>query len=194
MLTRIYLWDTYFVNLKKEYKKIIWIQICIQIKEGNNTISENLKNGRDFLNKVNNDPFVKILLKNSQFTQIQLETLLIDIFLNQFNDLKASDLDKVNMRTSNRKITRGSFNRTLQQARKNMIKSILTILLLGYLGILESPMLSPFMEASNKLNEYINDFIRNNKEGISLDDKRRINNLSMFEERLKNLLNELIFK
>ncbi len=72
--------------------------------EGNNTISENLKKGRDFLNKVNNDPFVKLLLKNSQFTQIQLETLLIDIFLNQFNDVKVSELDKVNMRTSNRKI------------------------------------------------------------------------------------------
>ena len=86
------------------------------------------------------------------------------MFSNYWADRKVSYLDKVKMRTFNKKISRGSFNRTLQQARCNMVKSILTVLLLGYIGLLETPSLSPFLEASNKLNEYIKDFLNNNEE------------------------------
>ena len=98
------------------------------------------------------------------------------------------------MRTLNRKITRGSFNRTLQQARYNMVKSVLTVLLLGYIGLLETPALSPFIEASNKLKEYINDFVNSNKVETSLNNENRANNISIFEDNLRNLLNELIVK
>jgi len=51
-------------------------------------------------------------------------------------------------------VSRGSFNRTLAQARRNIIRSIYTVILLGYLGIFEDPRLNPYIEISNKIKAY----------------------------------------
>src|SRR2546425_1047224 len=48
-------------------------------------------------------------------------------------------------------ISRGSFNRTLRQARENVVEAIHTVLLLGYCGLTESPSIAPFLEASERL-------------------------------------------
>jgi len=48
-------------------------------------------------------------------------------------------------------ISRGALNRTLRQARENISESIHTVLLLGYGGLIESPSLLPFVEASERL-------------------------------------------
>lgn len=48
-------------------------------------------------------------------------------------------------------ISRGSLNRTLRQARENVSEAIHTILLLGYGGLIDSPALAPFVEASELL-------------------------------------------
>ena len=48
-------------------------------------------------------------------------------------------------------ISRGSLNRTLRQARENVSEAIHTILLLGYGGLIDSPALAPFVEASDLL-------------------------------------------
>ena len=69
-----------------------------------------------------NDPLGKTLLINSQFTEIQLETLLIDVFAERVLEKKISYSYKVKMRLADKKISRGAFNRTLHQARSNMIK------------------------------------------------------------------------
>jgi hypothetical protein len=63
--------------------------------------------------------------------------------------------EKARLRLTKAKISRGSFNRTLKQAKDNVIKSIYTMLLLGYLGIFESTTLEPYIEIANKLQEYI---------------------------------------
>ena len=63
--------------------------------------------------------------------------------------------EKARLRLTKAKISRGSFNRTLKQAKDNVIKSIYTILLLGYLGVFESTTLDPYLEIANKLHEYI---------------------------------------
>ena len=47
-------------------------------------------------------------------------------------------------------ISRGAFNRTLRQARENVVEAIHTILLLGYSGLTESPSIAPFLEASER--------------------------------------------
>ena len=56
----------------------------------------------------------------------------------------------------NLSVTRGAFNRSLRQARQNVSRSIYTILLIGYLGILEELSLEPYIEAANKLKTYVN--------------------------------------
>ncbi|HSQ49016.1 MAG TPA: hypothetical protein VLL96_04965, partial [Candidatus Deferrimicrobiaceae bacterium] len=58
-------------------------------------------------------------------------------------------------RLTKAKISRGSFNRTLKQSRENVIKSIYTVLLLGYLGVFETTTLDPYLEIANKLHDYV---------------------------------------
>jgi hypothetical protein len=63
--------------------------------------------------------------------------------------------EKARLRLTKAKISRGSFNRTLKQSKENVIKSIYTVLLLGYLGIFESTTLDPYLEIANKLKDYV---------------------------------------
>jgi len=58
------------------------------------------------------------------------------------------------LRLSRSGVSRGAFNRSLRQARRNAIKSMYTTALLGYLGILESPRLEPYLELADKLQTY----------------------------------------
>ena len=108
-----------------------------------------------WLNGALNDPIVKILAKNSQLTKTQLETLLIDILAENMTGKQLKYDEKANLRLTKSKISRGSFNRTLKQSKENVIKSIYTILLLGYLGVFDSTTLDPYLEIANKLHEYV---------------------------------------
>ncbi len=101
------------------------------------------------------DPIVKILLKNSHLTKIQLETLLIDVLADNICSKQLKDEEKARLRLNKAKISRGAFNRTLKQAEGNVIKSIYTVLLLGYLGLFEHTTLDPYVEVANKLHEYM---------------------------------------
>ena len=115
-----------------------------------------LKDGvQAWLNGALNDPIVKILAKNSQLTKTQLETLLIDILAENISDKQLKYDEKAALRLTKAKISRGSFNRTLKQSKENVIKSIYTVLLLGYLGVFESTTLDPYLEIANKLHEYV---------------------------------------
>jgi hypothetical protein len=115
-----------------------------------------LKEGvQAFLNGALNDPIVKILSKNSQLTKTQLETLLIDVLAENLSGKQLKYDEKARLRLTKAKISRGSYNRTLKQSKENVIKSIYTVLLLGYLGVFESTTLDPYLEIANKLHEYI---------------------------------------
>ena len=115
------------------------------------------------------DPVVEILVKNSQLTKTQLETLLIDVLSENLTGKSLKYDDKARLRLTKANISRGSFNRTLKQAKENVIKSIYTVLLLGYLGVFETTTLDPYLEIANKLKEYteICKNIPNRKEDIS---------------------------
>jgi hypothetical protein len=108
-----------------------------------------------WLNGALTDPIVQILAKNSQLTKTQLETLLIDILSENIAGKELKYDEKASLRLTRAKISRGSFNRTLKQSRENVIKSIYTVLLLGYLGVFESTTLDPYLEIANKLHEYV---------------------------------------
>ena len=112
-----------------------------------------------------NDPIVNILLKNSHLTKTQLETLLIDVLTENISEKQLSFEEKAKLRLIRSSITRGAFNRTLKQAKNNVVKSIYTIMLLGYLGIFENSSLTPYIEISNKLKTYIEAYRNFLKEG-----------------------------
>ena len=102
-----------------------------------------------------NDPIVKIIAANSHLTRTQLETLLIDILAENMAGKSLKYDEKANLRLTKAKISRGSFNRTLKQARENVTKSIYTVILLGYIGVFESTTLTPYLEIANKLHTYL---------------------------------------
>lgn len=108
-----------------------------------------------WLNGALQDPVVQILSKNSQLTKTQLETLLIDILSENIAGKELKYDEKAALRLTKAKISRGSFNRTLRQAKENVIKSIYTVLLLGYLGVFETTTLDPYLEIANKLHDYV---------------------------------------
>ena len=133
-----------------------------------------------------NDPLVKILSKNSNLTKTQLETLLIDVLAENITDKDLKYDEKAKLRIL--AVSRGAFNRSLRQARHNVTQSIYTILLLGYLGILEEISLEPYLEAANKLKAYINtqrEFMKNRPE------EEQIKTVKRLHEELKESLEEL---
>ena len=109
---------------------------------------------QSFIDRSFKDPVAAILLKNSNLTTIQFETLIIDFLTLNITNNILSFKDKTVLRS--KKVSRGSFSRTLSQARSNIISSIYTLLLLSYLGILDSNPFEEYRDLSNKLGEYSN--------------------------------------
>ena len=98
------------------------------------------------------DPIAGILLKNSNITNTQYETLIIDYLTNIASDTEISFKNKALYRV--KKVSRGSFSRTLSQARGNIISSIYTILLLAYIGVFDTVPFDDYKNLAEKLNEY----------------------------------------
>ncbi|MEM2321219.1 MAG: hypothetical protein QXS79_05000 [Candidatus Bathyarchaeia archaeon] len=107
-----------------------------------------------WLTSLNKDPIFKTLLKNSNLTKVQAETFLIDILAEKITNKKLIYEEKAKLRLIKSGVSRGSFNRTLAQARRNIIRSIYTVILLGYLGIFDDPRLEPYIEMANKIRAY----------------------------------------
>ena len=163
--------------------KIVFILgvVCLELFKDINTVQEKIIS-------IKKDSLANILLKNSHLTEIQLETLLIDILTDDLANKKVGYDTKAKIRTNN-KISRGSFNRTLNQAKRNMIYSIYTILLLGYIGILDTPTLSSFIEASNKLKDYMESYSAAWKElKINPFDKISFDYVSIMKKSLEDSL------
>ena len=136
-----------------------------------------------------NEPIVKILAKNSKLTKTQLETLLIDFLATNIAGKPLKNEEKARLRLSKAEISRGAFNRTLRQARKNVIQSMYTIILLGYLGMFNSTRLDPYLEAASKLQHYVSayrDVLSNDK---LAEEQLRI--VSMLREELESSLERL---
>lgn len=133
-----------------------------------------------------NDPLVKILIKNCNLTKIQLETLLIDVLSENLVDNSLKFDEKAKLR--NLAVSRGAFNRSLRQARQNVTQAIYTILLLGYLGILEEISLEPYLEAANKLKIYINS---QRKIAEKKPNEEYNRTLAQLHEELRNSLEDL---
>ena len=86
-----------------------------------------------FISKINIDIIIKFLLQKSSFTQVQLETLFIESIA-RYKKIKL--IDKIYMR-KRKNISKGSFLRTLKQAKENLKKSIYTLILAEYLNLID---------------------------------------------------------
>ena len=149
-----------------------------------------LKDGvQAYLNGALNDPIVKILAKNSQLTKIQLETLLIDVLAENISNKTLKYDDKAALRLTRSKISRGSFNRTLKQSKENVIKSIYTVLLLGYLGVFESTTLDPYLEIANKLQKYVEAYQETPSKEEEVKDHQKV--IEIIREELETSLKHL---
>lgn len=124
------------------------------------TSDENLQK---IIYKTFQDPIADLLLKQSDLTRIQFETLIIDLLTDILSDKKLSFYEKSLFRKE--KVSRGSFSRTLAQARGSVISSIFTIVLLSYIGVFDKPF-EEYQELAEKLRDYL-DTIEDKKEGRS---------------------------
>ena len=97
------------------------------------------------------DRIMSKLLDRSNLTKVQFETILLDQIGSEMAEKTLTRAEMTQLRRKGPKISRGAFNRTLRQARENVAESVHTVLLLGWSGLLESPSLAPFVEASERL-------------------------------------------
>ena len=116
---------------------------------------------RIWIRRMLQDPVTQLLQEHSHLTQVQLETLLIDYLTDGFSGRRLDYETKAALRKHRAKkkgVTRGAFNRSLAQARKNIIKSIFTLVLLGYLGLFETPSLTRYVSLAEAIRSYAKDY------------------------------------
>jgi hypothetical protein len=97
--------------------------------------------------RLDRDPIFKYLLERSSLTQAQLDTYLIDcITTNKKVKLK----EKIAMR-DRKNVSGGAFIRTLRQAQINLKRTVYTLILFQYLGLLEERAINKLLQVGNIL-------------------------------------------
>ena len=109
-------------------------------------------NYQNIIQKTFQDPLTDLLLKNSVLTRTQFETLVIDMLTDIISDEKVSFQQKSLLR--NKKTSRGSFSRSLSQARSNVVSSVFTVVLLSYIGVFDERPFDEYYVLAEKLKEY----------------------------------------
>ncbi len=176
------------ITVKAKKAMLVYESVSISNEGVNRPLK--LKDGvTAWLNGALSDPIVQILAKNSQLTRVQLETLLIDVLAENLSDKHLKYDEKANLRLTKSKISRGAFNRTLKQSKENVVKSVYTVLLLGYLGVFESTKLDPYVEIANKLHEFVE--AHSNAKGTSEDGKDHAKLIEIVREELETSLKQL---
>lgn len=95
------------------------------------------------------DPLLAFLAKNSNLTEVQMDTLL------SYSSVKQSEgsLDDM-IRVRDKTVTKGSFLHTLGQARQNLRVSVYSILLLGYIGLLNTESIDGLVRVTVLLDDF----------------------------------------
>jgi hypothetical protein len=114
---------------------------------------ESTENPQNIIQKAFQDPITDLLLKNSNLTKTQFETLMIDLLIDVMSEEKVPFKQKTFFR--NKKVSRGSFSRTLGQGRRRVISSIFTIVLLSYVGVFDAKPFEEYQNLVEKLREYL---------------------------------------
>jgi hypothetical protein len=119
---------------------------------------ETLKQLTSGARQVLREPILKKLQEGSVLSEPQMETLLIDLVVEDSFGAHITYEDKATYRskrgTRSKGVSRGSFNRTLNQARRNLSRCLYTMLLLAYLGLFELTIFRPFEEVAARIGDY----------------------------------------
>jgi hypothetical protein len=153
---------------------------------------------REPIERILSDPITKELLKKANLTKIQLETLLINFFVDETEGRSEryetkSRLRKIRSskgpRTPSRRsgVTRGAYRRVLGQACTNVIRTIYTLALLAYVGVLESPSLEPYLQLNEMIKGYMVDIGFNDHGIVTPEEKHHIKAL---RKRIVDTLNK----
>ncbi|MFW9794876.1 MAG: hypothetical protein ACFFEE_11265 [Candidatus Thorarchaeota archaeon] len=104
------------------------------------------------------EPILKKLQEGSVLSEAQIETLLIDLVVEDSYGSHITYENKASYRSKqgsrSRGVSRGAFNRTLKQARRNLTRCFYTMLLLAYLGLFEFTIFRPFEEVAARIGDY----------------------------------------
>ena len=99
------------------------------------------------LARLKDDRLARTILQNSHLTEVQFATLVIDVLWPSSQPSHGNGVP----RSGRRQVSKGAFNRSLAQARRNVIKSIYTVFLLAYFGLFDSPKLEPFLRLGDEM-------------------------------------------
>lgn len=139
------------------------------------------------------EPILKILQEGSVLSETQLETLLIDLVVEDGYENHITYEDKASIRsragTRTKGVSRGAFNRTLKQARKNITSCFYTMLLLTYLGLFELTIFRPFEEVAARIGDYRR--IREILAGKSELTQEDLESIKVTERTILSILEEL---
>ena len=171
------------------------IQNCIR---GDNELTEKNETTetRSWTRRMLGDPITKLLADHSNLTPVQLETLVIDYLMDGFSGKQLDYETKATLREvkpayqRQKGVSRGAFNRSLAQARKNVTKSIFTLVLLGYLGLFDTPSLKRYQDLSDNIRSFAREYdkIATTKEKPT---DTHINTLKQAQERILKLIETL---
>lgn len=90
------------------------------------------------------DIIVEKLLKESNLTSKQLKALLL-----YYDNIDQKIVKNGHVDFDNRKIAKGAFFRILSQAKKNVRKSIITLILMSYVGIMDADQFGAIMQITS---------------------------------------------
>ena len=145
---------------------------------------------REKMDDLLKDSILTLLLSRSQLTRIQAETLFIEALTNDLAERTLNSDAKAKIRSRSRALTRGAFNRTLSQAKSNIRRSIFTILLLNYVGLLPSLGLTYFEEATAKLKEYLETY--KGLSNVDISSSEYYKKLRILRSELEDLFSQLM--
>jgi hypothetical protein len=103
------------------------------------------------LGTLKNDKLARKILENSHLSEVQFTSLVIDVLWST----SQGSSENVGSRFRRRRVSKGAFNRSLAQARRNVIKSIYTVFLLAYFGLFDSPKLEPFLRLGDEMKTFL---------------------------------------
>jgi len=109
------------------------------------------------------DELARRLLEESHLTERQLQALLIDFSSEEIAQIPVKYEEKA--QTMLRPLTRGAYNRTLAQARRNVTRAFFTLYVLGYVGLLDLGELSEHMRLGDELKSYVDLYLGNRAAG-----------------------------
>jgi len=150
-------------------------------------MSDSFTQAKAFLNNTTRDRITQTLLKHSTLTRTQFETVLISLLGQELSGKPLPSKERTALRRTRPGLTRGAFNRTLAQARGNIVKSIYTLILLGYVGLLDSPELTPFLELASRIKAHIDE----RKSLVELGSEEQSKMVDLIAEELEKAIQAL---